>query len=221
MKKLFVSATNTHIGKTYASCLLSEFCNQRGIKTIVLKPIETGNQEGVVLDCHIHWEQGKRVLPDLCLEDVNFYRYTLPASPFVAQAAESEALRVDFAYIKQKVDTMAARCDFVIIEGAGGIMVPIDAYSCMIDLAEYLDTHLLLVSGDRLGMINDLLLNREFLTSRGIPTTYALNIRDFVSYQTISKPYIDYLNHTSPDTIYTLQTQLDTIVNAVFCSSKN
>ncbi|PAF49627.1 dethiobiotin synthase [Helicobacter sp. 12S02232-10] len=216
MKTLFISATNTNIGKTYTATLLSDYCNQMGIKTLVAKPIETGDEGGILPDCHIHLHRGKKVFPDLSLDDINFYRYHLPASPFVAQLSQPQAPKVDFEYIKQKIGDLGLKCDFLIIEGAGGIMVPIDGKRNMFDLAQYLESPMLLVSGDRLGMINDLLLNRAFLESKDIFCTYAVNTFDFKSYEKISKPYIDYLNQISQNQIYHLQSDISQIVSKIF-----
>ncbi|PAF44731.1 dethiobiotin synthase [Helicobacter sp. 11S02596-1] len=226
MKTLFISATGTNIGKTYTAGLLSHYCNQQGIKTLVAKPIETGWVGSSDLvggnstpDAIIHLNAAQKAGIDVGLEDVNFYRYGLPASPFVAQMHQPQAPKVDFEFIAKKIMALQKKCDFVIIEGAGGLLVPIGTGDNMFDLAQYLGSHLLLVSSDRLGMLNDLLLNKAFLDSKGFPCTYAINVRDEESYKEISQPYIEYLNAISQKRIHQLQTDMSLIASEVlsFC----
>ncbi|PAF43324.1 dethiobiotin synthase [Helicobacter sp. 11S03491-1] len=219
MKSLFISATNTNIGKTYTAHFLSDYFNQKGIKTLIAKPIETGNDGSGILDCEAHLNKGRQILPQLRLEDINFYRYVLPASPFVAQLQEENAPKADFSYIAQKINNLSSFCDLLLVEGAGGLMVPIDEKNNMLDLARFLNAHLLLVSGDRLGMINDLVLNKEFLASHDIPCTYVINLMNPQIYRDISKPYIDYLNTTSKSYVYLLQKDIVAIASEIllFC----
>lgn len=208
MKKLFISATNTDIGKTYCGSILAKYLNSIGIKTLLCKPIETGLGYTSLekLDCYHHLKQNQEICPELKLQDINFYLYKLPASPYVANISES--IKIDFNLIKEKIDYLSSKCDFLIIEGAGGIMVPITSNYNMLDLALFLQSQLLIIIGDKLGMINDLNLNLYFLSQQNISVYYAINLKDLNHYNQISKPYINYLNSIGKN-IFLFQTDLE------------
>lgn len=209
MKSLFITATNTNIGKTYSTHILADYLNSIGIKTIISKPIETGDDGNTILDCQKHYQYNLKIDKSLCLEDINFYRYKLPASPFVAKIFEP--IEVDFDLIAQNLNRLSSKCDVLLIEGAGGLMVPINEHHNMLDLAMFLKASLFLVSGDRLGMLNDLLLNIELLKMRQISCIYGINLIDEKAYETISKPYIEYLNTKLTNPIYILQKDISKI----------
>lgn len=209
MKSLFITATNTNIGKTYSTHILADYLNSIGIKTIISKPIETGDDGNTILDCQKHYQYNLKIDKTLHLEDINFYRYKLPASPFVAKIFEP--IEVDFDLIAQNLNRLSSKCDVLLIEGAGGLMVPINEHHNMLDLAMFLKASLFLVSGDRLGMLNDLLLNIELLKMRQISCIYGINLIDEKAYETISKPYIEYLNTKLTNPIYILQKDISKI----------
>lgn len=209
MKSLFITATNTNIGKTYSTHILADYLNSIGIKTIISKPIETGDDGNTILDCQKHYQYNLKIDKTLRLEDINFYRYKLPASPFVAKIFEP--IEVDFDLIAQNLNRLSSKCDVLLIEGAGGLMVPINEHHNMLDLAMFLKASLFLVSGDRLGMLNDLLLNIELLKMRQISCIYGINLIDEKAYETISKPYIEYLNTKLTNPIYILQKDISKI----------
>lgn len=211
LKSLFITATNTNIGKTYSSHILADYLNSIGIKTIISKPIETGDDGNTILDCQKHYQYNLKIDKTLSLEDINFYRYKLPASPFVAKIYEH--IEIDFDLIARNLHRLSSKCDVLLIEGAGGLMVPIDQNHNMLDLAMFLEASLLLVSGDKLGMLNDLLLNIELLKIREISCIYAINLMDEKTYKSISKPYVEYLNTKLTNPIYILQKDISKIAS--------
>ncbi|MDO7253231.1 dethiobiotin synthase [Helicobacter cappadocius] len=213
MKSLFITATNTNIGKTYSTHLLADYMNSQGIKTIIAKPIETGDNGNEILDCQRHSQYNLKIDQSLSIEDINFYRYKLPASPFVAKKYENISTEIDFDMIYQKLSNLESKCDVLLIEGAGGLMVPINEEYNMLDLARFLKASMCLISSDKLGMINDLVLNIEFLKSKNIPCIYAINLINEENYNTISKPYIEYLNTKLPNPIYILQKDISKITH--------
>ncbi|PAF53088.1 dethiobiotin synthase [Helicobacter sp. 13S00482-2] len=213
MKSFFITATNTDVGKTYSAHLLADHMNSQGIKTIIAKPIETGEDGNTILDCEKHHQYNLKIDKTLHMQDINFYRYKLPASPFVASKHESLDKKVDFNFIGKKLSLLSSKCDVLLIEGAGGLMVPIDEQYNMLDLAIFLKSSLFLISADKLGMINNLLLNIEYLKSRKIPCTYAINLIDEKTYNAISKPYIEYLNTKLSNPIHILQKDMPKITS--------
>ncbi|OHE16215.1 MAG: dethiobiotin synthase [Sulfurimonas sp. RIFOXYD2_FULL_37_8] len=187
-KRIFVTATNTNIGKTYTTKLLLKEFASRGLKVGVIKPIETGVVD-YPLDGEELLECVKELNPKLWsleVEDIVPITYELAASPFVA----SNNTALDLKKIISKVEELEASCDIIIIEGAGGLYVPIDENNMMIDLIAKLEAVTLLVTHCSLGCINDTLLSKEVLEQRNIPYVTAFNCReDDTSFSQISEPY--------------------------------
>lgn len=187
-KRIFVTATNTNIGKTYTTKLLLKEFASRGLKVGVIKPIETGVVD-YPLDGEELLECIKELNPKLWsleVEDIVPITYELAASPFVA----SNNTALDLKKIISKIEELEASCDIIIIEGAGGLYVPIDENNMMIDLIAKLEAVALLVTHCSLGCINDTLLSKEVLEQRNIPHVTAFNCRDDdTSFSQISEPY--------------------------------
>ncbi|MGB3960990.1 MAG: dethiobiotin synthase [Sulfurimonas sp.] len=190
-KRIFVSATNTYIGKTYTTkLLLAEFAS-RGLLVGVFKPIETGALDDFAPDGETLLECVKQLNPKLWsleVEDIVPITYALAAAPFVASGNRP----LNFKLIMQKLEELEASCDIVIIEGAGGLYVPIDSELMMIDLITKLDAVALLVSHCSLGCINDTLLSTRALEAKKIPYAVAFNCRENAeSFSKISAPYFE------------------------------
>lgn len=187
-KRIFVTATNTNIGKTYTTKLLLKEFVSRGQRVGVIKPIETG-----VVDYPADGEEllecVKELNPKLWsleVEDIVPITYALPAAPYVA----SSNTPLDIGKILLKIEELENSCDIVIIEGAGGLYVPIDEEYMMIDLISKLDAIALLVTHCSLGCINDTLLSKKALEEKKILHVTAFNCRDDDSnFAKISEPY--------------------------------
>ncbi|MBA3026826.1 MAG: dethiobiotin synthase [Sulfurimonas sp.] len=188
-KRIFVSATNTDIGKTYTTKLLLKEFASRGLLVGVIKPIETGVVNGYAPDGEALLECVKQLnhkLWSLEVEDIVPITYELPAAPFVA----SNNTKLNLKKILLKLEEMEASCDVVIIEGAGGLYVPIDENTMMIDLISELNAVALLVTHCSLGCINDTLLSQKALADKNISYLTAFNCRDNEeSFKCISEPY--------------------------------
>jgi dethiobiotin synthetase len=164
---LFITGTDTGVGKTVVAAGLTRLARTRGIRALAIKPVETGCalQEGVLYpeDGALLREAGER---ELTLDECAPLRFTLPSSP--ARAAAAEGRPIDVQEIENHVRGVATRADLVVVEGAGGLMVPIRGSIMMIDLIEQLGYPALLVSRTRLGTINHTLLSVHALRNRGI-----------------------------------------------------
>jgi len=187
-KRIFITATNTDIGKTYAtSLLLKEFASQ-GLKVGVFKPIETGVDE-FPLDGKKLFDLAKELNPPLAclgLDTIVPYQYRLPAAPFVAKGKE----KIDLDYLEKKLQEIEKYCDIVLIEGAGGLMVPVEEELFMVDFIAIFKTSVLLVCPSRLGSINDTLLSRHLLEEKKIPYTWAINLyEDKESFEEVTAPF--------------------------------
>lgn len=190
MKALFVTATNTNVGKTYTTLKLIESFSKLGISVGVCKPIETG----VItqpLDAKELLECVQKYNPkfkELKPTDITAYTFELPAAPFCADLEQT--IKIDV--IKNKIDELQKLCDLLIIEGAGGLMVPITKEYKMIDLARELKLKTLLVTPSKLGCINDTLLSIEALKAHNISFDWCVNLfEDKDEFSEVTKPYYD------------------------------
>jgi dethiobiotin synthetase len=191
-QRIFITATNTDIGKTYATRLLLKALSEKGLRVGAFKPIETG-----VNDTPLDGSSLRNTLLPLNsafetigLDTVVPVQYPLPAAPFIA----SGGAPIDWEPIEAALETIEKHCDIVLIEGAGGLLVPVDADTTMLDMARYFDAKLLLVTHARLGCINDTLLNLNLLGQHDIQHLWCVNRREEdEGFDTISKPY--YIKH--------------------------
>lgn len=158
---LFISATNTNAGKTTCARLLSKYCNACGVRTILLKPIETGVNDATnhSSDAHLFLQDNRLLDRSLTLKDISFYRYHKASAPLIAQQEEDPNAPIDINHLIQRLQNFTKTYDLVIVEGAGGLCVPITLEENMLDLALKLKAKMLLISHDNLGLINDCLLN--------------------------------------------------------------
>ncbi|MEA2017458.1 MAG: dethiobiotin synthase, partial [Campylobacterota bacterium] len=153
MKEIyFITATNTDVGKSYASeVFLKRFA--KDVKKVgYFKPIETG-----VVDKPIDGAKllsiTKELNPDfkINIDDIVPYQFKLPAAPFVAK----KDTKIDINLIIDKAKELLQYCDILIVEGAGGLMVPIEKDYFMIDLIlefqKKLNSKTILISPSNLG----------------------------------------------------------------------
>ncbi len=211
MQKIFVTATNTDIGKTYATKQLLQQYASLGYRVGVLKPIETGvtatPQDGSALLALA--QQLNPLLRHLHVNDIVPIQFTLPAAPFVANQGEP----IDLSPVKTALQKLDSLCDIVLIEGAGGVMVPIDATTLTVDLIAYCNANALLVSHCRLGCINDTLLTVRLLQERAITHTLAFNCKEgeLAHFKQVSQPYFD--AHCRP--YYLLESDLEQLAESL------
>lgn len=190
MKSLFITATNTDIGKTYATLKLIEEFSKQGILVGVCKPIETGVIDEP-LDAKLLLEsvqKHNKKFQNLKPTDITAYTFKLPAAPFCAD--HKKVIKIEI--IKKKIAEIQKLCDLLIIEGAGGLMVPITAEYKMIDLIQDLKVKTLLVTPSKLGCINDTILSIEALKSRNITFDWSVNLfKDREKFQEVTQPFYD------------------------------
>ncbi len=188
--EIFVTATNTDVGKTHTTLLLMAKAAERGLRPAAFKPIETGVFD-IPPDGAKLLEATRRLNPDaahLRLEEIVPVRYALPAAPCVARGGAP----VDYGLILERLEAVRSVCDILFVEGAGGLMVPVDEKRFMIDLPGLFGvTTTLLVTPGRLGCINDTLLSSTALQSRGIAFETAVNLREGEreGFDRITRPY--------------------------------
>lgn len=160
----FVTGTDTGVGKTVVACALAEQLRARGIDVGVMKPIETGVGTQGPLDA-IALAEAAGV--DDALDLVCPLRLALPAAPDVAAAAERRVL--DLHAVHDAFERLRARHERLVVEGAGGLLVPITEGYAMADLARELGLPLLVVARGALGTVNHTRLTLEAAEARGLP----------------------------------------------------
>jgi dethiobiotin synthetase len=166
---IFVAGSDTGVGKTVVAAGLTRLARRRGLRALAVKPIETGCP---VRSGELHPEDGAflaRAIDDgLTLDECAPFRFSLPASPYRAAAMEGRRLKVGDPV--EHVLTVAEDADLTVVEGAGGLFVPIEDRVMMIDLIERLGYPVILVARSALGTINHTLLSLEALAKREIDT---------------------------------------------------
>lgn len=164
---LFITGTDTGVGKTLVSVSLVKALVQHGLRVAVMKPIASGSE---------HTPSGLRNADALALAaasnvdfpyaTINPYCFEPAISPHIA--AEEANIAVDTSLIKNRFEALAAGADVVVVEGAGGWYAPISGTQSMADLPKSLQLPVLLVVGLRLGCLNHALLTKEAIEASGV-----------------------------------------------------
>lgn len=167
-KGIFITGTDTDVGKTVVAGALAMGLKKIGFSVGVMKPVETGCKK-----------VGKRLIPSDAiflkkasgsrdsLDLINPYRFEKSLAPSVA--SELEGVRIDISRILKTFDIMKKRHDIVIIEGAGGILVPVYKDYLFLELIRDLGLPVLIVARPWLGTINHTLLTIRCAQEYGIP----------------------------------------------------
>jgi dethiobiotin synthetase len=207
VRTLFVTATGTGVGKTHTTLKLIDALARKGLRVGVCKPVETG-VDTEPEDAALLLQALRKVNPAFCdlkPADLCAYTFPLPAAPFCADTAR----RIEKREIFDKISELSGLCDLLLIEGAGGLMVPITEEWFMIDLIRELKAHALLVTPSRLGCINETLLSLEALKRREIPHDWCVNLyEDAEEFPKVTRPFYD----TRFPGWWTLQEGLDRFV---------
>lgn len=152
--QVFVTGTDTDIGKTVVTAGLAAVMQSLGYKAGVYKPFQSGAET----------KNGFLVSPDLAyVKKLDFYVETLcsyllkaPTAPYIA--AELEGVEIDLSIVQREYQSIKQNCEILLVEGAGGLMVPIAKDLLMRDAAKMLNIPLLIVARPDLGTINHTLL---------------------------------------------------------------
>ena len=174
MSVLFISGIDTDIGKTYATGMIAKALMQQGVNVITQKLVQTGvainldsGEIGIADDIIIH-----RQLMNLPLQpcDLNFttcpYRYEKPASPHLSAKLAGQTLNPEL--ITKATQQLQQSYDVVLLEGAGGLLVPITEQLLTLNYIAAQGYPVVLVTSGRLGSINHTLLSLEAIKVRGL-----------------------------------------------------
>ncbi len=210
---VFVSGTGTDIGKTYINMRLNALLMARNLKIISIKPIETGvdsNNSPRDALLHAQNQSTKKDISEIC-----FYTFALPAAPFVA---DSQGV-IDLDLLKSKIFALEKQCDILMIEGAGGLFVPIKRDYFFVDLMSDLRLWCeksnsaflcLLISSDKLGCIDAILSHTEALERRNIDFISVVNVFDESQFLQVSYPFLRHLKRN-----FVFQTQENEILDFI------
>lgn len=164
---LFITATDTEVGKTVIAGAICEWFRRRGGRVAALKPVASGcvhRREGLVSeDAKFLAHCGDVPFP---LDVICPNRYAEPLSPNVA--AERAGVAMDWHAVQRSMDTMAATSDVMVVEGAGGVMTPLDAKHTMLDLAVWLNAPAIVVARPGLGTLNHTTLTVNAMRAAGV-----------------------------------------------------
>lgn len=166
-KGLFVTGTDTGVGKTLISCALLHAYAAAGKKTVGMKPVVAGCGAGPQgLSCEDVELLRAASTVHAPVELVNPYAFPQPVAPHVAAA--DAGVVIDLGRIMRAYSALAGVADVVVVEGAGGFKVPLNRSEDTADLAQMLGLPVVLVVGMRLGCLNHALLTAEAIAVRGL-----------------------------------------------------
>lgn len=209
---LFVSGIDTDTGKSYATGYLAKQYNDKGCHTITQKLIQTGNMgHSEDIDLHrriMQWQPTDEDRKGLTMPEI----FSYPCSPHLASEIDNRP--IDFDKIGAATRALSERYDTVLLEGAGGLMVPLTRNYLTIDYIADKGYPLVFVTSGKLGSINHTLLSFEAIKQRGIRLhTLVYNLYPKVEDTTILTDTLrylsDYLKKHFPQTELVILPKLD------------
>lgn len=175
---VLITGTDTGVGKTFVACGLAALLRDFGYRVGVMKPAETGCAER---DGELFPDDAVRLKEasgcDVPLEKICPYQLREPLAPSIAAARAGVTIDID--RLMDVYHEISSGHDITLVEGAGGLMVPLLPSYTYADLAKVLKLPLIVVAANRLGAINHLLLTLEHASCKGLPVLgYVLNQLD-------------------------------------------
>jgi dethiobiotin synthetase len=165
VKGLFVTGTDTGVGKTRVAVALIHALRAQNLRVAAMKPVSAGSAPGGLNEDVVALLQAANVAADV--RDVNPYAFVPAIAPHIA--AQQAGVRIDLEIIAAAYSRLAAVADVVVVEGAGGWRVPLNEREDMAALAQRLGLPVVLVVGLRLGCLNHALLTAESIAHRRLP----------------------------------------------------
>lgn len=183
----FITGTDTGVGKTVLSAALLLRAKEEGRRAVYMKPVQTGCEP----------DDGRRCAPDVdtCYRlsgmprpaeedrDISPYRLLMPASPHLAAAREGVTISLD--RIMDSFHNLQSRHDRIIVEGAGGVLVPLNEQDTMLDLMQRMQMPVIVACRAGLGTLNHTLLTLRALRDAG------LTVAGLVPIQTTAAAWAD------------------------------
>lgn len=163
MKGAFITATGTGVGKTWVASALARACIERGTRVAALKPIETGVDPEPLDAIELARACGNASLAN----PEGFYRGKEPLAPYAIERRGGPAVG-SLRQLAKRIRELSRDADYTIVEGAGGVLVPLDREHTIADLAAQLDLQTVLVARNELGVLSYTLTAVEALRRRRV-----------------------------------------------------
>ena len=172
---ILITGTDTSVGKTFFTCVLAALLRAHGYAVGVMKPVETG--------CEVRagdlfpgdaWRLKEISACAEPIETICPYRFAEPLAPSIA--AERAGVKIDIDRLLALYREISVRHDVILVEGAGGLMVPLVGSFTYADFARVAKLPLIVVAANKLGVLNHLLLTLEHAAARRLSALgYVLN----------------------------------------------
>lgn len=168
MISLFITGTDTDVGKTYVSIGLLKCFRHRGLQTLALKPVASGCKKQRLLwvnDDALALQREATIL--LPYENINPFRFEMPIAPHIAAKQQAMLLNKEkvSAHISQIMQSNSA--DILLVEGAGGWHLPLNEHDFMSMTVAELKLQVILIVGMKVGCLNHALLTRDAISQSG------------------------------------------------------
>lgn len=166
-KGFFVTGTDTEVGKTVISVGLIHALQQQGYRVSAMKPVASGceqTDDGLRNEDALALQQAANV--KAAYEVMNPYAFLPAIAPHIA--AEQEGVKVDLDTLYQHFEQLQQMSDAIVVEGAGGWLVPLNKTESIADFAVKLQLPVVLVVAIKLGCINHALLTAEIIRAKGL-----------------------------------------------------
>ncbi len=163
----FITGTDTGVGKTFVTCQLLRHYSAQGLKVVGMKPVAAGRE--LVHGAWVHDDVQKLIAASNVvapIELINPYCFDEAIAPHIA--AEKAGIEIKIDVIFHAYQQLSELADVVIVEGAGGFLVPLNDKETLADLVAALSIPVIVVVGVKLGCINHALLTAEAVTARGL-----------------------------------------------------
>ena len=155
----FITGTDTGVGKTVLTALLLSHLRRKGHKTLAVKPFCSGDRADAELFSEIQDRE-------LTLTEINPWFFPQPVAPLVG--ARSSKRQVMLAEVCKFIKRVTAQCDWVLVEGAGGLLAPLGEGYCLLDVIRHVKPQVIVVAQNKLGTINHTLLTVGAIRAAGI-----------------------------------------------------
>jgi len=162
---LFVTGTDTGVGKTVVATALLRALAAAGYRAVGMKPVAAGVAAGEIAHPDVESLVAAASV-EAPIDDVNPYRLSQPIAPEIAAAAEGTTIALES--IERAYRRLSRLADAIVVEGAGGALVPLTRGADMLDIPARLGLPVLLVVGIRLGCLNHALLSALAIAARGL-----------------------------------------------------
>lgn len=166
IRGFFITGTGTDVGKTIAAAGVTRRLLKQGVDAMIMKPVQTGSLNGTAPDVDFLSQAGEISVAPEARQHVTPFLYEPACSPHLA--AKLAGKPISIPAILSSAQWLAARHQVLVVEGAGGLMVPLGEHSMMIDLISALALPVILTAHAGLGTINHVLLSLEALRIRNL-----------------------------------------------------